>query len=246
MDAAVSASWSKVTVAYEGYQPIWLFSDETKRLHYQLIEPQEPAIPYGERPRRYLIHGGGWGMGTYQSKIPILQAAGLDLDIVAYDPREAEVPERGTALLYGRSDMVALAQRSPTASTSFRRLARSMPGAPPSFRNRPDSHELLHLARQARAIISKPGGATLLDSWAAATPLVMLEPFGDYEAQERRPLAGDGVRHARSTSGRGWGLPRRRWSRCIATCCARRGRCRIMWRRWCPRFEEYLLSPSLA
>jgi hypothetical protein len=182
MDAAVSASWSKVTVAYEGHQPIWLFSDETKRLHYQLIEPQEPEIPYGERPHRYLIHGGGWGMGTYQDKIPILQAAGLDLDIVAYDPREAEVQREGQ-----RYFLVDPAwspwRKGPNGEHEFPPFGQVIPGAPPCFRNRTDSHELLHLARQARAIISKPGGATLLDSWAAATPLVMLEPFGDYEAK---------------------------------------------------------------
>jgi len=39
---------------------------------------QEPAIPYGERPHRYLIHGGGWGWAPTRSKIPALEAAGLD------------------------------------------------------------------------------------------------------------------------------------------------------------------------
>jgi hypothetical protein len=38
------------------------------------------------------------------------------------------------------------------------------------------------LARSALAIVSKPGGGTLLDSLHSATPLVLLEPFGAHEA----------------------------------------------------------------
>jgi hypothetical protein len=187
MDAAVSASWSQATrdgllAGYEGYQPIWLFNRESGGLVYQLIDYPEPVIPYDQRPQRYLIHGGGWGMGTYQSKIPLLEAAGLDLDIIAYEPREAATPRAGQ-----RYFMVDPAwspwHKNRLGEHEFPPMGEIVTGRPPQFSNRPDSHELLHLARQARAIISKPGGATLLDSWAAATPLVTLEPFGDYEAQ---------------------------------------------------------------
>ena len=40
---------------------------------------------------------------------------------------------------------------------------------------------LFDLTRSALAVISKPGGGTLIDSLAAATPLLLIEPFGDYE-----------------------------------------------------------------
>jgi UDP-N-acetylglucosamine:LPS N-acetylglucosamine transferase len=36
--------------------------------------------------------------------------------------------------------------------------------------------------RGAKAVISKPGGGTLLDSLAAATPVVLLAPWGTPEA----------------------------------------------------------------
>jgi hypothetical protein len=44
----------------------------------------------------------------------------------------------------------------------------------------PSAHTLV---REARAIVSKPGGGTLIDSLAAATPVVLLEPYGEAEAR---------------------------------------------------------------
>ncbi len=182
VDAAVSASWKNGFDVCEGDQPVWLFNYETRQLGYQLIDYPELPVPYRQRPDRYLIHGGGWGMGTYQSKIPALEAAGLDLDIIAYHPQEAASPKKGQ-----RYFMVDPAwspwHKNRSGEHEFPPFGEVRPGVTPQFRNRPDSHELFQLARYARAIISKPGGATLLDSWAAATPLVMLEPFGDYEAK---------------------------------------------------------------
>jgi len=182
VDAAVSASWKNVVNAYGGYQPIWLFNYAARQLYYQLADHQEPLVPYSQRPYRYLIHGGGWGMGTYQSKIPVLEAAGLDLDIIAYHSQEAAAPKTGQRYFMVDPEWSPW-HKNRSGQHEFPPFGEIKPGAVPQFRNRPDSHELLQLAHNARAIISKPGGATLLDSWAAATPLVMLEPFGDYEAK---------------------------------------------------------------
>jgi UDP-N-acetylglucosamine:LPS N-acetylglucosamine transferase len=49
-------------------------------------------------------------------------------------------------------------------------------------RQRADHHALHDVIRAAKAIVSKPGGCTLIDSLAAATPVVFLEPYGYAEA----------------------------------------------------------------
>jgi UDP-N-acetylglucosamine:LPS N-acetylglucosamine transferase len=46
-----------------------------------------------------------------------------------------------------------------------------------------DVHELHCIIRSSRAIISKPGGCTLIDSLASATPVVFLDAYG--YAEER-------------------------------------------------------------
>jgi hypothetical protein len=186
VDAALSASWRNAGDEYDGYQPIWLFDYAAKRLYYQLYhqskDRQDVPVPYSQRPDRYLIHGGGWGMGTYQSQVPVLEAAGLDLDVIAYHPQEAAAPRPGRRYFMVDPEWSPW-HKNRSGEHEFPPFGEIKPGITPHFTNRPDSHELFQLARQARAIISKPGGATLLDSWATATPLVTLEPFGDYEAR---------------------------------------------------------------
>jgi UDP-N-acetylglucosamine:LPS N-acetylglucosamine transferase len=49
------------------------------------------------------------------------------------------------------------------------------------FKNKEEYHDLFDISREAKAIIGKPGAGTLIDSFGAATPLIMLEPFGEHE-----------------------------------------------------------------
>lgn len=41
--------------------------------------------------------------------------------------------------------------------------------------------DVYRLIQHNKAIISKPGGATLIDSLSSATPIILLKPFGRYE-----------------------------------------------------------------
>ena len=52
---------------------------------------------------------------------------------------------------------------------------------PVVFSHNSSCPEVYGLVRHNQAIISKPGGATLVDSLSAATPLILLEPYGEYE-----------------------------------------------------------------
>jgi hypothetical protein len=85
-------------------------------------------------------------------------------------------------------------------------------------------HDSFHLTRSAMAVLSKPGGGTLMDSLAAATPLVLLDPFGDHES-----------RNAALWTRLGFGIPFADWARHAAgaksrnsngctTTCSRRAR----------------------
>lgn len=180
MDAAVSASWSCVQADAECFNHVWLFDGQRQTLPAQIPVTGQKPIRFAQRPSRYVVHGGGWGMGTYQSKVPELKAAGLELDIVAYD--RAEI---GPALENCRYFMID-PDWSPWLQNAQQRHEFPPFGEvggrhTPVFKNKPEHHELYDLVAAAKAVVSKPGGATLLDSLAAATPLVMLEPFGDYE-----------------------------------------------------------------
>ena len=84
------------------------------------------------------------------------------------------------------------------------------------YRNNFEYHVMFDLVREARAIISKTA-STLVDSLAAATPIVMLEPFGEHEQK-----------NADLWEYLGFGIPYSKWKeadfsgqslkQCIVTC----------------------------
>jgi UDP-N-acetylglucosamine:LPS N-acetylglucosamine transferase len=54
--------------------------------------------------------------------------------------------------------------------------------------------------RRSKAIVSKPGGGTLIDSLSSATPVILLEPYGNAEEKN-----GELWRHL------GFGVPFATW-----------------------------------
>lgn len=180
LDAATSTSWRLFRDRLAAFPRRTLFDGEAGRIACTLRFCDEPDLAWADRPARHVIHGGGWGMGTYRDAIPALAQHGLALDVIAYEPAEAEDLGPGQ-----RAFMVDPRWNPWDRDAGGRHVLSPFgeirAGAPPVFQTRPDRHGLFDVVRAARAIISKPGGATLLDSLAAATPLVTLAPFGGYE-----------------------------------------------------------------
>lgn len=182
IDCVVSASWNKVNYSAPYYHSSWLVSHSRNKVVSELNMTELEPIPFDKRLKRFLTHGGGWGMGTYQSKIPELKKAGFDLDIVAYEMGEIPVTKENDR--YFMIDPCwSPWHRNLKGEYTFPPIGRIVPGEEPAFSYKEAHHELLDVTREVVGVISKPGGATLLDSLAAATPLIMLDNFGDYEAK---------------------------------------------------------------
>lgn len=180
MDAAISASWRLFHDRLRAFPQRTLFDGVAQRILCTFPFFTQPDTPWDRRPERYVIHGGGWGMGTYKDMIPELELHGLPLDIIAYEATET------TGLRPDQSAFMVDPRWDPWDQDAAGRhvlppFGEVRAGAPPVFHSHPEHHGLFDVVRQARAVISKPGGATLLDSLASATPLVTLAPFGDYE-----------------------------------------------------------------
>lgn len=180
MDAATSTSWRLFRDRLSTFPQRTIFDGEAQRIPCTFPFFTEPGTPWDRRPERYVIHGGGWGMGTYKDTIPELEQRGVALDIIAY-----ETFETADLQLEQRAFMVDPQWNPWDRDENGRHIlppfGEVRAGIPPDFHSRPERHGLFEVVRQARAIISKPGGATLLDSLASATPLVTLAPFGGYE-----------------------------------------------------------------
>nr|VFK63478.1 MAG: hypothetical protein BECKUNK1418G_GA0071005_10344 [Candidatus Kentron sp. UNK]VFK70826.1 MAG: hypothetical protein BECKUNK1418H_GA0071006_10405 [Candidatus Kentron sp. UNK] len=185
MDAATSVSWNLYDTTDPYYRHIWFFRQAERRLPYRLPVTEDEPLPYRERNGRFLIHGGGWGLGAYRSKIPELSARGIALDVTVYEPDDlAERPEghryRGNRYFMIDPNWRAW-ERDAAGRHHFPPFGQIASDGSVDFRYHDACPEVYPLVRQCQAIISKPGGSTLVDSLSAATPLILLEPYGEYE-----------------------------------------------------------------
>ncbi len=180
IDAVVSASFQP----YADLEPellqsgreVWLWPWHERRLDFEIPVGDQPPLPWDQREARFVIHGGGWGLGNYQRLIPELRAAGFDLDILAYELEETHDVADGSRCFMVRPGWAAW-QLEIGERAEFPPFGPVRDGKG-GFRNRDSHHELFDTVRRSRAVISKPGGGTMIDSLASATPLILLDPFG--------------------------------------------------------------------
>ena len=178
IDAVVSASFKVHAALDRRGRDIWLWHGPSQRLIHEIPVTDAPCIPFKHRPRRLVVHGGGWGIGTYQQICPELRAAQWHLDIVVHDADEAADAAADDCRFMldpawspwlrdadGRLSFPPMIQLSGTA-------------VPDHGSNRARYHDLFDVIACARAIVSKPGGCTLIDSLASGTPVILLEAYG--------------------------------------------------------------------
>lgn len=161
-----------------GARQVWLMHAESGSVPCSIPVTREPPVPWEGRENRLLAHGGGWGMGTYRDTVADLRAHGFELDVVAYEP--ADVADDGV-----RYHLIDPAWH-PWLDDGYPPFCRAEPGRPPRYHRGTGHHGSFDLCRVVRAMVSKPGGGTLLDSLWSATPVVLLDPFGDHERRNAR------------------------------------------------------------
>jgi hypothetical protein len=179
IDSDFSPSWNsfKQESLHDHHQ--WWINWNDQRLTCELLYDEAPSIPHHDRASRFVIHGGGWGMGIYQAVIPELVKAGKKLDIIVHEPDEA-THEPGNRY-YMVDPEWSPWRKTETGEHEYPPFAELIQGKTPAFRHEQDQHGVYGLVKQSRGVISKPGGSTLSDSLSSRTPVILLAPFGDHE-----------------------------------------------------------------
>jgi hypothetical protein len=178
IDAEVSASFRVHADLFRDATEVWLWSWAQKKTLHELPASHEPPLPFAAREHRLVVHGGGWGLGSYRDRVAELDGTRWGCDVVAHAPAEA-TRNRHADRYFMVDPGWRPWHRSDGAHTfpPFGEL-----GGAPAADAATDGHALFERIRNSKAIISKPGGGTLIDSLSAATPLVLLEPYGYAEA----------------------------------------------------------------
>ncbi|OAB42264.1 hypothetical protein [Paenibacillus glacialis] len=183
LDASDTPSFAVYGEACDRFNNVWLYPTGENRIVHTISVSEEEPIPFQEREKRYLIHGGGWGIGTYKDKITELTESGIALNIIAYynEDMKPESHKSASHRYFMLDPSWSPWQRNAVNEFDFPPFAEVSQGEECIFESGGNYPKVFEVMRHSLGIISKPGGATLLDSLASATPLIFLEPFGDHE-----------------------------------------------------------------
>ncbi|WP_152392708.1 hypothetical protein [Paenibacillus guangzhouensis] len=198
MDAWDTPSFKVHKEVYPRYDNVWCYAPTKRTPAFYMASDEAEPLPYAQRAGRVLIHGGGWGIGTYAGTIRELCEAGRQLDVIVYDPAEVEEDD-GATRYYGTEPSWDPWSRDEQGRHTFPPMVRYLrkDGVLQTYPME-DYAAYTDLLRNCAAVISKPGGATLNDSLAFGIPFVMLEPFGDHEFHNAAywEACGFGIRYA--------------------------------------------------
>ena len=183
LDADLTASWRQLQKLRADYAKPYreVRPYDNVRVNYSVGVNAEEPLSYIERNNRMVVHGGGWGIGTFQERVSDLERAGCELDIVCYAKPENVSSSNGHRF-YMDDPTWRTWHRNSQGEHTFPPFGEITAGSQSaSFAQQSNFHGLYRIIRDARGIVSKPGAGTLIDSFASATPLIMLEPFGPAE-----------------------------------------------------------------
>lgn len=171
METVVSPSW----LAHLGDYPfplnmVWLYQLESTRLLRTLIPAPELTV---NRERQLVVHGGGWNIGDYA--VAVHELSGKSYRLLVARPGVTAPSGKEITDFWIAPEWESWRVQTPTFPPMCTHEN------PSSINNR--THWLQDRIGESMAIVSKPGGATLLDSLSTATPLVYLTPYGDTEKQ---------------------------------------------------------------
>ncbi|GGG02107.1 hypothetical protein [Paenibacillus aceti] len=181
LDAWDTPSFKVHKQLYPDYDNFWFYEPSRLSPTSYIASDAVDPLPYGQRGGRILIHGGGWGIGTYARTISELRQLGFGLDVIVYDPAEVEEDD-GVTRYFGTEASWDPWSRDAQGRHTFPPMLRYIREGGVLREFRLDDYSVYtELLRNCAAIISKPGGATLNDSLSYGVPFIMLEPFGDHE-----------------------------------------------------------------
>lgn len=182
MDADISSSWKRQVEFSDLKKDVWFFHHGQGKVLQFIRSVSETPIPWEQRHERIMVHGGGWGMGTYQKSIPVLEFNGFRLDILTYQSTEIDHSKTKNRYYLVNPDWNPW-EKGADGNYTYPPVSEVLPGQEMIYHMGDEHHRLFDIFKANYAVVSKPGGSSLMDSLNSATPIVFMDPFGDYETK---------------------------------------------------------------
>jgi hypothetical protein len=173
IDSNGSPSWREMGLYSFINRRICLHDWHQSKINYSLRVSKENIIRFSERPHQVIIHGGGWGLGNFFDFSKKLSDE-FHVNVCVQDMSLPRQLVNDTNISIIRQDL----DWSPWGD-EFKDN-----GFPPAIHfsskgteilSRDDYHAIYSLIQNCRAIISKPGGMTLVDSLSSSTPVIFID-----------------------------------------------------------------------
>lgn len=172
LDSVESHSWRQSISPRNRYKEIWFFSEPNNQINYKIctrryIQDENKSI---------IVHGGGWNMGEYKDAIIAMNQAGYRLSVIVNYLED--IPSSDTENDYyvlQANFNYDLVVENPT----YPSLMRYLNGKLVEFHE--NKNPFADLINNSCAILSKPGGGTLLDSLTYGIPVIFVEELAKYE-----------------------------------------------------------------
>ncbi len=172
VDSGFSSAWKNSHPELAEHRFTSFFDAAAGKVQFKIMPPGIIPAPFSQRKNNLLLHGGGWSLGNFRQAAETIPAA-------LYSKYIVHLADDITPGQTGNAEIVKATHKwNPLhCREDFFRF--------PSYYTLSEPQNihfgLWQLINQGKAIISKPGGMTLMDSLVTATPLVMLEPAGKNE-----------------------------------------------------------------
>ena len=180
MDIGVAPSWKNFEDEDHLFTEIFPFDQDGIHFilenHFQQISKDEQR----ERGTKLHVftHGGGWGMGNYQSVVnELVQEENISVISAAYN--ENETNDEGDYCIVDSNWQPWMTD--PSGQYQYPKMKTKRKNEEAQNIQNQYSNGLYKIYRDCDAIISKPGGATLMDSLIVGVPIVFLEPIAEHE-----------------------------------------------------------------
>jgi len=175
VDSAVSSTWGTLSSLRDIItNDLSFFSSSAQKIKYVLNIPELQTIPYSARENEVIIHGGGWSLGDFIStKDQFTDAYHVNLIVHKI---EAGISEDEHVTLYANEP-----EWNPLYKDGFPAFGKIFKNGTAQFNTSQKHPGILKVIAKSKAIVSKPGGMTLMDSLISETPLLFLKSVGKNE-----------------------------------------------------------------
>lgn len=171
VDSGFSSAWKNIDSPLLQHHHTSFFEAQEGKVRYKISPRGLEPHPFHQREEAVLLHGGGWYLDGFNKQV----------ESIAQHYTCRPVQRASDAPHPSLKNVEPVKENYTWDPLHDSRHFFTFPSYSLSAQPNREYAGLWDLMNRCRAVVSKPGGMTLMDSLVTATPLVMLEPAGRNE-----------------------------------------------------------------